>query len=340
VSDRLPVHRAAALVETSPAAAMQLLAPYLASEPDDWFALCVAAQALLKLADPAQALTLAYRASGLNPTDDWPLRLQALALRNLGRFAESQSVARSSVLVSPANWQTHYMVACTDLWAQAVTDHSMAAAEKARELAPDEPRTHELVGQIALARGKSRRAVRSLEQALRLDPENSVARHELARAHLRQFRFAKSLRGFLAVGRMDPTIPQTQINLHNIAIRAMTFLHYAIFIGFLASPSAPVLSAAGLAAVAALVVTWARYRGGPPLRRFLASLWVRDRLLVVWAGMASTAGLILIVRPVLSIGHRQTGDPLPHSNLLSVVLVLLVAGIITSWIRRFRSKRR
>lgn len=336
----LVVQRALVLVEASPAAAMQLLAPYLASEPDDPMALCVASQALLKLTRAAQALELSRRAASLNPQDDWPLRLQALALHQLERHWDAQLLARQSVSVNPGNWQTHYMVACADLWASQVTVHSAAAADKARELAPNEPRTHELCGQIALASGRSRDAVACFEQALRLDPDNAVAQHELARAQFRRFRIAKSLQGFLAVGRMDPSIQQTQHNLQNIAVRATMFLHYAVFLAFLLSRPAPVVSSVLLAAFAISVLLWARYRGGPALLRFARSLWRRDRLLVVWAGLAATAGVLVIVRPLLSVGHDQTGDPTPHAGLLNATVLLLLAGVVISWLRRGRRPQR
>jgi hypothetical protein len=331
-----PVQQAAALVQASPAAAMRLLAPYLAGEPDDPYALCLAAQALIALDDCERSLELARRAAQLNPADDWPVRLQAIAHRNLGHTYDAPRVARHSVLISPANWQTHFLVANTDLWAGAVGPYSMAAAEKARELAPDEPSTHNLVGQIALAMGKSRLAARSLEQALRLDPENSVARHELARAHLRRFRLAKSVTGFLAVGRMDPSIPQTRINLHAIAFRTVQLLHYVTLLGCFLSP----LSAQASAGLVLLIVLggllWARYRGGPALLRFAAGIPRRDPLLVTWAGLVLLAGALLVLRGALTLG--RTAGTAADSGLTQAALLLLVAGMLTTWIRRVRFK--
>jgi hypothetical protein len=324
------------LVQANPAAAMRLLAPYLASEPDDWFALCLAAQALIALEDCDRSLELSRRAAQLNPTDDWPVRLQAIAHRNLGNTSMAPWFARRSVLINPANWQTHYLVANTDLWAGDVGPHSMAAAEQARELAPDEPSTHNLIGQLALAMGRSRLATRSLEQALRLDPENSIARHELARAHLRRFRMAKSVTGFLAVGRMDPSIPQTRLNLHAIAIRTVQLLHYAVFAACILNP----LSAQASAAMVLLIVLggllWARYRGGPPLLRFAAGIPRRDPLLVVWAGLVLLAGGLLVLRGALTLG--KPAGTAAANGLTGIALLLLVAGMITTWIRRLRFK--
>lgn len=330
------VGAASQLVRANPAAALRLLTPYLAREPDDPDALCVAAQAQLGLSEPEQALSSARRAGRLAPHDDWPLRLQTLALHQLGRDWDAQNLARHSVAANPGHWQTHYLVACADLWANAVTDHTVAAAAQARTLAPDEPSTHEIVGQVALAQGRTRQAVAAFEAALALDPEDAVAAHELARAQLRRFRIAKSVKGFLAVGRMDPTIRQTHLNLRHLAVRATLVLHYAVFGALLLSRPQPVLAAILLTAFATVVLGWTRLRGGPALYRFARGLWRTDRLLVSWAGLASGAGLLLIIRPVLSIGHRQTGNPLPQQNLLDLALLMLLAGVVISWVRRNR----
>lgn len=332
-----PVRQAAALVQASPAAAMRLLGPYLAGEPDDWYANCLAAQALIALEECERSLELSRRAAQLNPTDDWPVRLQAIAHRNLGNTAMASWSARRSVLINPANWQTHYLVANTDLWADQVGPHTMAAATKARELAPDEPSTHNLVGQVALALGKSRLAIRSLEQALRLDPENSIARHELARAHLRRFRLAKSVTGFLAVGRMDPTIPQTRINLHAIAVRTVQLLHYLIVAACLLSPISAPVSAALVLLIVLGGLLWARNRGGPALLRFVAGIPRRDPLLAVWAGLVLVAGALLVLRGALTLGKpagTAAGGGLPGTALL-----LLGLGVLVTWIRRMFFKR-
>lgn len=331
-----PVRRAAALVDSSPAAAMRLLGPYLASEPDDWFALCLAAQALIALEDSDRSLQLSRRAAQLNPEDDWPVRLQAIAHRNLGNTAMAPWLARRSVLINPANWQTHYLVANTDLWANDVGPQAMAAAEKARELAPDEPSTHNLVGQIALAQGRSRLAIRSLEQSLRLDPENTIARHELARAHLRRFRLAKSVTGFLAVGRMDPTIPQTGINLHAIAVGTVQLLHYAVLAACILNPLLAQASAGLVLLIVLGGLLWARYRGGPALLRFVAGIPRRDPLLVVWAGLVLLAGGLLVLRGALTLG--KPADTAAANGLTGIALLLLIAGMITTWIRRLRFK--
>jgi tetratricopeptide (TPR) repeat protein len=339
MSDPRAVHQAAALVQAgSPAAAMQVLAPYLASEPDDPYALCLGAQSLLDLADPARSLELSRRAAFLRPDDDWAVRLQALALSELQQHAAAQAVARQSVLIGPDNWRTHYLVAFTDTRGRTVNQHSMAAAVRARELAPDEPDTHRLVGTVALRLRQRRVAVQSLEQALRLDPEDAISQHELARAHMQQFRIARSLRGFLAVGRLDPSIEQTRINLHNVMIRAVLVMHYSILVAYFLSLALPIPTAVAVAAVAIGIGLWTRLRGGPALLRFLRTLWSGDRLLVVWAGLLATAAALLVIRPLLSLGHHQTGSDAPHQGLSTLTLCLVFAGVAVSWIRRSRTR--
>jgi tetratricopeptide (TPR) repeat protein len=310
-------------VEASPAAAMKVLAPYLATEPDDPYALGLAAQALIGLGENRRSLEMSRRAAQLNPDSDWPVRLQALAHRNLGNNYDAHQLARRSVQISPGNWQTHFLVGNTDLWAREVGEGSMAAAEKARELAPDEPDTHNLVGQIALAMGKNRLAVRSLEQALRLDPENSVAQHELARAHLRRWRLAKSVTGFLDAGRLDPSMEQVRINLHALAIRTVLVLHWTIFGATFVGAAWPPVAGALVLVIVLGALLWARRRGGQALRRFAASLPRQDPYLVAWAGVLLLAAAMLVVRGVLTIGRPvgAAGDDGLGMAPLGLVLV-------------------
>lgn len=339
MTERRAVYQAAALVDAgSPAAAMRVLTPYLASEPDDPYALCIGAQSLIELEDSRRALELARRASMLRPDDDWPIRLRALALRNLSDFEQSRAVARRSVQVNPGNWQTHYLVALSDLWANAVTHNSMEAAVRARELAPEEGDTHRLLGSIALELRKPRIASRSLEQALLLNPEDAVARHELARAQVRMLRFGKALHGFLAVGQMDPTISQTQQNLHRLAVRAVVVLHYTMLITFFSSAFLPIETAVGVGAVGIAIAVWVRFRGGPALLRFARTLWVRDRFLVVWAGLLLISAVLVIVRPLLWIGHPHAGGSSSSQQLLTLGRALILVGAVISWIRRSRLK--
>lgn len=329
-----PVEQAAALVDSSPAVAMRLLAPYLAREPDDPYALCLAAQALIGLAEFERSLELSRRAAQLLPDDDWPIRLQVSALIDLRRAREARKLARLGVRTDPGNWQLHYLVARADVAAKRVRAESMAAAERARRLAPDEPATHIVVGQVALARRRPRLATRSFEQALRLDPDNATARHELARAQLRGFRVAAAVSGFLAVGRMDPTNRTARYNLTVIVVRAALVLHYTSLIACRVSPS----SAQGSAALVLVVLTgallWLRRRGGPALYRFLASIPRSDALLTTWFGLLLLADALLILGGLLTLGRPF--DTAASGGLTGTASVAIIIGLLLSWIRRGR----
>jgi tetratricopeptide (TPR) repeat protein len=327
-----PVRQAAALVDASPAAALRLLAPYLAAEPDDWYALCLAAQALLALKNCEESLRLSRRAAEVNPTNDWPIRLQAVAHRDLGNPIAAAQAARQSVSANPGNWQTHYLVAHIDLRTDNVGPDTRAAAEQARRLAPDQPDTHNIVGQVALAMHRSRRAVRSFEQALRLDPENALARHELARAHLRRFRIAKSVTGLLAVGRLDPTLAQTRVNLHIIAIKVVALLHLTILTACVLSPFSARASAALVLLPVLGALLWAYRRGGPALLRVAAGIPRRDPLLVIWAGLLLVCGGLLVLRGALTLGGPAFTA---HSNALDAgaIVLMFISGFVP-WLRR------
>ncbi|MEO6703622.1 MAG: tetratricopeptide repeat protein [Jatrophihabitantaceae bacterium] len=341
MTGQVALHQAAALLEAGQAgAAMRLLTGYLASEPDDPYAQCLAARSLLDLDEPGRAFELARRAAARSPAEDWPIRLQTLALVNLHRFDEAQLVARQAVLVNPGSWQTHYLVAFADASSHSATGHSLAAAEQARALAPAEACTHRMAGTIALQLGQRALAVRCFNEALRLDPNDAIAQHELARAHLKQWRIAKSLQGFLAAGRLDPRLGQPAANLHQIMERAVIVLHYATLLAYFLSATAPVGVALAVATVTVAVTAWARARGGPQLLRFAGTLRTRDPLLVVWAGLLGVAAGLLVLRPLLPAGSAASNSPSAADFALTASVVSILAGVIVSWVRRSRLRRR
>lgn len=337
MTDRSPVRQAEALIEASPAAAMRVLGPYLTTEPDDWRALCLAAQAQVGLDDPARALDYARRASQLNPHSDWPVRLQTIAHRDLGHSYDAQQLSRQSVLINPANWQTHLLVANADLAARSVNHHSLAAARKSRELAPAEPETHIVVGQVALDLGLKKEAVQAFERALQMAPDNAVARHELARAQLRRGRVGRALDGFLATGRLDPTIRQVRANLHNIIARVIQLLHYVVLAGCLLSPFDGPLAGALVVLAWLAALAWAGKRGGRPLLRVLAGVPRADPMLFGWAVALLGSSALLVLRGVLTLG-KPAGTS-AASPLSGLAFLLLFVGAACTWLRRARPPR-
>ena len=106
------------------------------------------------------------------------------APRQLGRHDEAQTAAELAVQLDPQHPRWHQRVAHALLAAGRRPKDAVRAAQTAVRLAPDQAPCHVTYGSAAAAAGLRGTARRSFHTALRLDPVNVAARHELARLSL------------------------------------------------------------------------------------------------------------------------------------------------------------
>jgi len=99
-------------------------------------ALGLAARAELDLKEPRRARELATRAAAAQPDAEYPLRLLALSLHALGRFADACEAAQAAVANAPNVWQTHYTLAYVSAGTPGMDSVARDAARRAVELAP------------------------------------------------------------------------------------------------------------------------------------------------------------------------------------------------------------
>jgi tetratricopeptide (TPR) repeat protein len=167
-----------------PQEALRAVARELARDPQNVTALGLAARAELDLNEPQRAREFATRAAAAQPHAEYPLRLLALALHALGRFADSCEAAQAAVANAPNVWQTHYALAHVSAGTPGMASVAREAARRAVELAPLEAETHAVMGQVAVEEGDKATAEKALREALRLDPNLTMARNDLGRLHL------------------------------------------------------------------------------------------------------------------------------------------------------------
>ncbi|TYB54590.1 tetratricopeptide repeat protein [Nonomuraea sp. PA05] len=146
---------------------------------------CEEALARLSAGRPESALDAARRAAGLDPGSEWAHRLISLAHERLGREAEAVPAAERAVELARGSWQARLRLAAVlrrvpGRWAQAVEQ-----AELARKFAPEEPAPEVMLGDLALLRGEHARAERSYQAALAIDPTDPQTRVNLGLALLR-----------------------------------------------------------------------------------------------------------------------------------------------------------
>jgi len=147
-------------------------------------ALCLAARAELDLNEARRAREFAQRAAAAEPQAEYPLRLLALSLHALGRFADACKAAQAAVANAPNLWQTRYTLAYVSARTPGMASVAREAARQAVELAPLEAATHAVMGQVAVEEGDKKTAEKALREALRLDPNLAMARNDLGRLHL------------------------------------------------------------------------------------------------------------------------------------------------------------
>lgn len=315
------VTRAAALCDMSRwADAIPLLGQILASDPSNFLAWGLLAQAQLGVGDPAAALHAADLAASCDPTSEWPHRLRSLALRGLGRRPESISAAREAVRVEPHAWPAHAHLARTLAPDRKCRTEARQAADRALMLAPEQAETHIAFGTVELAGGHRRAAQAAFQRALAIDPQNQVAHNELSRVWLRQSSFlragklAAAADGFATAVRANPSAQTSRRNL-DLTLRVfLSRVSYVIFVivflmsrgagGTTTSPTNPAVPA-GLLIVPSVFAWYFVHRLSPPLRQELKrTLMTRG----VRGGVAFevTALLALAVGTVLPSGPRLT----------------------------------
>ncbi|MET0417690.1 MAG: tetratricopeptide repeat protein [Actinoplanes sp.] len=307
------VAMAAAQFERGNAAgAADLLVPVLAAEPDNVRALVLMTHAQLALKRPGPAHHAANQAVRIAPESAEALSALSRALTGLHRHGEAIRLATEAARLEPLNAYRHNRLA----WAL-IGDGGRAAdaeqsAREAIRLDPDEADFRITYAMVMKQLNYTDRARQALHDALRLEPGNAVAQHELATldvTHRNPFalgRLARGASGLAGALRADPTQQASRFML-DIALRR--FLVYAaIVLALLAYigwrvleysvPGARLLAAAAALAPVGFAVYFVR-RLDPSLRRYLATVltYGRQRIAAVTAAVSTALLLTAVAAP-------------------------------------------
>jgi tetratricopeptide (TPR) repeat protein len=182
------LQQAEALIEVRRAAdAAPMLGQVLAEHPDNFRAWALLARCHSLLGQRPEMVYAAQQACQAEPNNEWGHRLLANALIGVGRKAEARGPAVESVRLAPQLWRTHFTLA-TVLLRNNETRRAWPIAVRARELAPLEPATHVLCGDVLLVMADFLGARANYHEALRLDPTHHDASHHLALLEYRRAR--------------------------------------------------------------------------------------------------------------------------------------------------------
>ncbi|TDB71299.1 tetratricopeptide repeat protein [Micromonospora sp. KC723] len=275
---------------------------------------------------PAEALAAADSASAVNPGAVAPLVARALALVDLGRYAEAAATADRILAGGPAD--AYAQRAGAGILAEARNgQQALDAAWRAVELALDEPQAHLVLALVTARLQLFDLAERAYREALRLDPTLADAAGEPGVIRLERRRWAESLERVSELATVDPV--RAEALPVEEGIRRLVLLGGAwTLVGSLLAAVAGGLSrfVAVLVAVVVGLALWRLAVRVPGLRdEVLPELRRTDRALALAIG-AVVAG------PLLILLHALVGSPWP---LVAAIGVTTAAGL-TLFTRMFR----
>jgi tetratricopeptide (TPR) repeat protein len=223
-------------------------------------------------------------------------RLRSMHLLLLGRHDEAVLAGYACVTLRPDDAAAAGCYASALQAAGRLAD-ALQVAQRVVRLDPTAASSHLLLADIAsgLRDPRSRDIARSAyEQALGLDPDNAVARHDLAVLDSRSHRPACALAGLVDAGRMDPALPDVlctvaavlwQLSWH---LRMFLLVATLVMFGVGTSPTGARIAAALTLAGAAGLTWWAGRdlpRGTLPVAR--AALRTDRPLAATWLTLAT-----------------------------------------------------
>ncbi|MHA3704118.1 tetratricopeptide repeat protein [Jatrophihabitans sp. YIM 134969] len=204
------------------AQARETLRPVIAEDPDDPFALLMLARCALGEGEVGDGLHLAEQVLAVRPGDDQAHRIAALCNAGLRRVDAARQHADAAVAALPTSWTGYVVRAQVDLVTGRVDDVSVAAAERAVGLAPQEPSTHLILGQVRNAKVDTDAARAALQEVLRLDPENADALRGLGEVSTTRLELHDAVRTYRRAAALRPGDPRIGRDLAAVVRRFFT----------------------------------------------------------------------------------------------------------------------
>ena len=331
------LQRAALLKDSGrSAAALALLAPYLSRNPHDLTALRLAGWSHFDLDEFDAALYCAGRLVGLAP--DQPSSYLLMAVVQGGRKDVGASVRAidTAIRLAPGHPEPYRIAAALDLQGHRASPRTEQLARHAVQLAPHDAVAHRVLGSTLIELRRYDEAAVALGQAAALNPADAAVANELARIDIAKGRSASAAAGFAAAVRADPTDKVARHNLQAAAWNAFRIAHLMLWLSFLVlgrftlldndASAATLTHVVGPVAVLATLGAWGyQLRKRPSGFSFLIVAIRSDRMLTV--AMVSHA-LCLLFLLVAAFVPGVAAD-----TLVVIVSVLLLLATIVSWVR-------
>lgn len=285
------------------------LASALAMDPANAEALTMLARVHLAADRSTEALTAAEAAVAVAPHAVPPLVARGLALADLGRFPAAAGTADEILALGPTDAYAQRSAAAI-LAGSRNGQQALNAAWRGVELAPEEPQAHLVLGLVSARLELFDLAERAYREALRLNPQLAVARHDMGVLRLEQRRYAEALEHLVEAAAMDPAGTDSGRTISD-ALRRL------------------VLYGAGWSLVATVLVAFLA-PAGPGTSRVFAAVAAIGGALVVWRHAARVPGLLGTILPGLLRSDRTLALAL-YAVAAAPMLLLLYALVGTPW---------
>jgi tetratricopeptide (TPR) repeat protein len=315
--------------EGRPRAAIAVLESALAVYPDHAGAWCRLSAAYLDIGEARTSLDAAKRAIALGEPA-WAHRLASLALVELGRHDEAVVSAAEAVRRDPDDWRG--LVTLSEALAHGDPEQAVRAARAAIERAPEQARTHEVLGDAAMLAHDWMLAETAYRDAARLDPDNPDVVAKLDRVirrpgddPRRRRRPVRSRGGAPKFGRVH------RVAWYLAVRRAAAWQAVGVFVLLVASPAA-LLAWYGLGVVLFVgVLAWRGWAGLPEGARVPMDVLMVKVPLAVVGGFALGVSVVALLAwtAVLVIGSVVT-------LLLVVALFCALVAVANTWFGLWR----
>ncbi|EFV12094.1 tetratricopeptide repeat protein [Segniliparus rugosus] len=248
--------RAAALLELGRhAEAEALIRQGLAAEPHDFLFLSQLARSLIGQGKAKAALAVSRELAAQQPESAYAHRLLAVCHAMRGRLRLAEEAARQAVALDPEDGWNYFVLADSMRATVSRRWEMRDASVRAVELDPHEASFHLLVGRLHL-RVDPELARRSLEEVLRLEPENAEAHRLLVESNAKSVGLAETVDGVRHSLRLDPMEPEQALRSLGDRLGRPLFLLNALWLALVVAVGIAIVEGGAVGAFGRVAVAF------------------------------------------------------------------------------------